>query len=262
MKRKLFILVAVLACVLALAVLAVAVLLDGAVKKAAETLGPQLAKVTVSMDSVRISILSGHGSVHGLLVGNPEGYTTPAALKTDRASVAIAPGSLLSDKVVIRSIEIIAPEINFEGGLKDNNLTKILANIEASLGGGKEGAGTGGDAGAAGKKLQIDRFVLKDAKVNVTLKGLTSKAMTLSLASVEVTGLGTGPEGVTAAEASRKVVQAVLGDTTKLVTGALGQLGKGVADAAQNLGEGAAKTASEGASKVGKGVTDLFKKRP
>lgn len=76
------------------AVLAVGIFLDSAVKKGVETVGPQLTKVSVKLDSVGLSLLSGSGKVNGLVVGNPEGYKTPNAINIGHASLAISPGSL------------------------------------------------------------------------------------------------------------------------------------------------------------------------
>jgi len=42
---------------------------------------------------------------------------------------------LLSDKLIIKTINLEAPEITFEGGLSGNNLSKILANLNDTTSG-------------------------------------------------------------------------------------------------------------------------------
>ena len=95
-------------------ILAVSFLLDGAIKRGVETFGPQVALVSVKLDNVKLSLTSGSGKITGLTIGNPEGYKTPQAISMGSATLALKPGSLLSDKIVIQQIEVIAPEITFE----------------------------------------------------------------------------------------------------------------------------------------------------
>src|SRR5262245_23260349 len=129
MKKLLIRLLIALVVIIILAVVAIGLFLDSAIKKGVETIGPQVAKVDIKLDSVSLSILSGSAKVKGLIVGNPEGYKTPNAISVGSARVSVSPGSLLSDKIVVKSIRVEAPEITFEGGLGGNNLSKILDNV-------------------------------------------------------------------------------------------------------------------------------------
>ncbi|MEJ0090760.1 MAG: hypothetical protein WDM80_13580 [Limisphaerales bacterium] len=106
--------------------------LDGIVKKGIETFGPQIAKVTVKLESVHIVLFTGSAKVKGLVVGNPEGYKAPQAISVGLAEVGINPFSILSDKIVVRTMHVIDPEITFEGGLSGNNLSKIIDNLNAN----------------------------------------------------------------------------------------------------------------------------------
>src|ERR1035437_10029823 len=100
MKKLIIRLLIALVVVVILAVLAVGLLLDGAVKRGVETFGPKLTKVDIKLQSVSLSLLSGAGTIKGLLVGNPEGFKTPSAIRVGEATLALKPGSLLSDKIV------------------------------------------------------------------------------------------------------------------------------------------------------------------
>ena len=129
-----------LAVLLVLGVLTVSLFLDATLKRAVETLGPKLAKVDINLDNVSLSLLSGSGAIHGLAVGNPEGFKTPHAIRVASASLAVKPRSLFADKIVIKSIVVDAAEITFEGGFGGNNLSKILSNVESATGPGKTNA--------------------------------------------------------------------------------------------------------------------------
>src|SRR5262249_54056693 len=144
---------------LVLAVLAVGLFLDAAIKRGVETVGPMVAKVPIKLDGVNLSLLSGAGKVKGLVVGNPGGCKTPSAILTGVASLALQPGALFSDKVVIRSVNVQAPEITFETDLRANNLSKILANVQATTGGDtttKPNEPAPKTESKASRKLQVD----------------------------------------------------------------------------------------------------------
>ncbi|MCW5552766.1 MAG: hypothetical protein KIS67_11485 [Verrucomicrobiae bacterium] len=236
-------------------VAAVGFFLDSAVKKGVETIGPQLTKVSVKLDKVGLSLLSGSGKVNGLVVGNPEGYKTPNAINIGHASLAVSPGSLLSDKVIVKSIRVAAAEVTFEGGLSGNNLSQILDNVNAATGGDAPATGTPAEA-KPGKKLQVDDFIMTGAKVNVSLTGMGGQSVTVPLPDIHLTGLGQGSEGITSAELTKVVLNEVIAVTTKVATSdKVKELTKGVTDAAT-------KVAGDAVDKATKSVTDLFKKKP
>lgn len=255
MKKLLIRLVIVLVVLVVLAVLAVGFFLDGAVKKAVETFGPDLTKVSVKLDGVNLSILSGSGSIKGLVVGNPEGFQTPHAIKVGKASLAVSPGSVFSDKVVIKSIRIESPEINYETGLMGgDNLHKILDNVTAAAGG---GAASTNAAGKPAKKLQVDDFLITGARVNVSVKGTGGVAAPIILPDIHLTNLGQGPEGITPAELTKKIISEISTDVAKSAVNVVSDLSKGAVKAVENLG----KDPAGAAGKAVKGVTDLFKKK-
>ncbi len=259
MKKIVIGIVVALVVLVIVAVVAVTLFLDSGIKKGVETFGPQLTKVSIKLDSVSLSIFSGSGSVKGLVVGNPEGYKTPNAISVGTASMAVSPGSLMSDKIIVKSVRVEAPEITFEGGLSGNNLSKILDNLNAATGGGgdKKADAPAPDAGP-GKKLQVDDFLVTGAKVNVSLSGMGGKSVTLPLPDIHLTGLGQSGDGITSAELTKRVLNEVIVAATKVATSdAMKGLTKGATDAAKD----ATKTATESVEKATKGIGGLFKKK-
>src|SRR5262245_36338975 len=99
MKKLLLRLVIALVIVLILAFVAVGFFMDSIIKRSVETIGPKLTKVEIKLDAVKLSLFSGAGRIKGLFVGNPEGYKTPSAITVGSTSVALAPGSLLANKI-------------------------------------------------------------------------------------------------------------------------------------------------------------------
>src|SRR5690349_11115539 len=102
MKKIIFRLLIALFVLFILALLAVRLFLDAAIKRGVETVGPMVTKVDVKLDSASLSLLSGSGKIKGLVVGNPAGFKTPSAISVGTASLALEPRSLLSDKIVIK----------------------------------------------------------------------------------------------------------------------------------------------------------------
>jgi hypothetical protein len=251
--KKLVIRVGIGAVVLLmLAALAVHLFLDSAIKRGVETLGPQMTKVDVRLANISVSLLSGSGSIRGLQVGNPEGFKSPHAIQVGSASLAVKPGSLFGDKVVIRSIQLDAPEITFEGSLSGNNLSRIQANVEEYT-----RAAEPADAKeekAAARKLQVDDFLITNAKVNVSVTELGGMTLPVTIPRIHLTDLGTGPEGITPGELTKRVLGAVTEQATEVARGAVTEAIK--TGAIKDAG----KAASDALENAGRGVRDLFRK--
>ena len=244
---------------LVLAVLAVGLFLDGAVKRGVETIGSRLTRVDVRLESVSLSLLSGSGAIKGLVVGNPEGFKTPQAISVGSVSLALQPGSIFSDKVVIKSINLEAPEITFEGGFGGNNLSTILANVKSSAGGGTAtSANTApNQEGKPGKKLEVDDFSITGAKLHVSLKGMDGRSIQGVLPEIHLTDLGKGPEGITSAELTERVLTAIEQAALKGADKALAGLDKNAAGLVRELNQGSATGAVDSITRT----LDLLKKK-
>ena len=210
--------------------------------------------------------MSGSGSIKGLVVGNPQGFKTPSAIKVGTASLSLEPRSLLSDKIIVRSINVQGPEITFETDLRNNNLKKIMANVQESTGGGtkepaKEPAkpqepGQPKEAKPA-KKLEVDDFLISGGKVHVAVTALGGQSATIPLPDIHLQGLGTGPDGITPGELAKQVLAAIEKGAAQAAAGAVTDIGKG----ALYLTKDAAGTGSNAVDSVTKGLGNLFKKK-
>jgi hypothetical protein len=256
MKKWLVRIVVVLVVLVVVAVVGVGLFLDRGIKKGVETFGPELTKVSIKLDSVSLSLLSGGGKVKGLEVGNPEGYTAPTAIKLSSASLVLLPKSLLTDKIIIKSVVVEAPEITIIGTPTKNNLTKILDNIEAATGGGKDATATKAD-GKPAKKLEVDEFVLTGLKVNYSPPGFSGQVFPLKVPDIKLTNLGTGPDGITAGDLTKRVITELTSKIGPIAAQEISKFGKQVLDTAT----GEANKAVGEAGKSLKGVTDIFKKK-
>ena len=251
-----------LVVVLVLAVLAVGLLLDKAIKTGVETFGPKLTKVDVTLQSVSLSLFSGSGTIKGLLVGNPPGFKTPSAIKVGAARLSLKPRSLLSDKIVIKSINVQGPEITFETDLKSNNLKKILANVQETTGGGAQEPAKPREPAQPkeakpAKKFEVDDFVISGGKVHVSVTALGGQSATIPLPDIHLQALGTGPEGITPGELAKLVLEAVEKGATKAAAGTVSDIGKGAIYFTKDPN----KAGSNALDSVTKGLGNLLKKK-
>lgn len=226
------------------------------VKKGVETVGPNITKVSIKLDEVKLSLLGGTASIKGLVVGNPQGYQTPQAISAGTIAVGINPLTVLSDKIVVRSVYLESPEITFEGGLSGNNLSQILANVNASSKTGGAVSTNTATPAQSSKRFEVDDLLITGAKVNVTLTDLGGKKMTLELPSIHLTGLGQGAEGITAADLSRNVLNAILSATLKAISNNSKDLSKDAQILLQNSG----KKVDPGTSNLIQGVFKVLNK--
>jgi len=236
MMKKLLIKIAIAVVVLLVVVIfAAAMFLGSLMKKGVETVGPTLTKTDVKLGSASLSLLSGSGSMKGFVLGNPQGYQGDFAVKVGRVDLGVKPGSVLSDKIHITLVRVESPEIAFDGNVlspKNSNLGKIMDNLQAATGGtGGESKPAGGNQGAS-KKLQVDDFLVTGGRIHVTSAFTAGQPVTLALPDIHLTALGEGPDGITAAELTKKVLGDVLQGTLTEIARNATRLGQGAVDAA------------------------------
>jgi uncharacterized protein involved in outer membrane biogenesis len=250
MKRAKKIVLGLVIALLVLIIVAfilVGTFLGNIVKAGVERVGPKLTQTTITLDAVDISMLTGSAKVKGLVVGNPEGYKGPQAISVGLAAVSVVPSSVLSDKIVIKSVRVEAPEITFEGNpFGANNLKKIEDNVKTATASGSQPSANQNSQAAGpakpGKKLEVDEFTITGARVHM------GTGTALSLPDIHLTDLGKGTDGITSTELTEIVLREVVSGTIKAVASNATQLGKG----GENIG-------AQGVNAVKKGIGGLFK---
>ena len=272
MKKILIAIVAVVLLLVIGGVVTLTLTLGSIVKKGVETVGPQITKTEMKLDGANISVFSGSGALKGFFLGNPDGYKTPSAVKVGEVALGVNPRSVFSDKVRVTHVRVQGAEITFEGTLGTaNNLSKILDNVNAMAGGSK-GAETNktppaptpsttparapAEQSGASRKLQVDDFLITGAKVHVSMTMLAGRSLTLPLPEIHFTDLGTGPEGITAAELTQRVLNEVTVATLKAVQQGVGDLSKTANEAVKNASQMATNSLKDA-----KAIEELFKKK-
>jgi hypothetical protein len=254
--KKILIRIAIIGFVLIVVVGIVTVIFLGQiVKKGVETAGPMVTKVQVKLDNATISLLGGSAHLKGLFVGNPPGYKTESAIQVGEVSISLKPLSVLSDKIVVESVKVKSPEITIEGGIKDNNLTKILDNVNAAARG-SDAATKKAEEQKGAKKIQVTDLTITGAKVNANTLLSGGQTMTLSLPDIHLTNLGTESEGMTPAELTKKVMDQLTAEVVLALTKSVADIGT----EALKIGKGTDEETRKSIEKVTGGLKGLFKK--
>lgn len=191
--------------------------LDGLVKQAIERWGPEITGVPVKVASVRIEVAEGRGTIRGLVVGNPKGFQAPHALRLAEMRLALDPASVTKDVVVIRELQIVAPELVYERGQGSDNMTVIQKNVDAWVA--KVAGAPKKDAGP-GKKFIIERATVRDGKARF---GTT---VATPMPDLHLRDIGKKSGGASAGE----VVKQLWGSMLRSVTGLAGRAGSAIKD--------------------------------
>ncbi|MCX6956717.1 MAG: hypothetical protein NTV51_31710, partial [Verrucomicrobia bacterium] len=156
--KKVTIIVGGLVALLLVAYLCLDVFLGSVVKAGVNSFAPKLTQTKVELSGARISPLSGSGTLSGLVVGNPKGWSDNNLCSLGKIRIDVVPFSILGDHIVVNEIEIDAPEFNYETKIIASNVADLLKNIEAAMGGGKDAAPQATTKSGQPIKFEVKKF--------------------------------------------------------------------------------------------------------
>lgn len=240
--------------ILGISVLAVLVLVVGLyitmqfflgsiVKAGVNKFGPGITQTRVELQGANISPLSGAGTLTGIVVGNPQGWSQADAFRLGKVHISMEPFSVFKDHIVINELVIEQPEFLYETKIVASNIGDLLKNIEKSIGGKEAEAKT-----KDGKPIRmvVKKLVLKEGKVTLGVGG-AGGVVTMPMPPLNMTDIGTAEGGITPAQVVYAIMRNVTTSVVSASTGALTKLG----------GTTGAATA-EGVKQVGEAIKDFF----
>lgn len=199
-------------CVLLLIVLILAVaallFIDHVAKIAVENAGPLVAKVPFHVERLWIQPLGGSAEISNLQMGIPDGYKSKYSILLGDVRAKINLKSLTTDKIVIHKVVLKDITINYETPITftSSNIQDIVNNVNEMLGAVKEAeeqaeeqAKEQGAEEPEELKLQLDRLVIKNVRLNVVSKE-TGVSVPLIITLPELGPFGEGEEGITPAD--------------------------------------------------------------
>lgn len=245
--KKLFTILAVLVVLGVLALVAVGFFLGPIVTKAVNAVGPRITGTKVELASASVSPLTGGGTLKGLLVGNPAGWSGDKAIYLGEARASIQPASLLGSHILINEVFVDGPEIVFEKRLLGgSNIDALLKQIEANTRSGSAAAApASGPEAKPGEPLKfaIKSFRIQNAKMSLVIAG---KPITVPLPPLTITDLGVAEGGITVDQVAAQVLKRVLAQLGVAAAEAAKQVGGALLDGGAD-GAKSAKEAAKGA---------------
>ena len=225
MKRRIWLIAVItVLVVVVVAVLSVLQSLDYIVKAAIERYGSEITGTAVRVSSVDISLTSGRGTLTGLTIANPSGFSSTNAFSLGQITLQLDTGTVTSNPVVIKEIGIGAPRVNYEvndtGSVNVDVIRKNVEQFQASPGSGKKGGdGTSGDAGKDHPmKLIIDELSVRDGQVKIKADALADQELTAELPAIHLAEIGKSTGGATPGQVGEIVLVALVRSTVTAVT--------------------------------------------
>jgi len=249
MKKKFKISLGVIVVLCLVVYVGLSFFLGSVVKAGITTFVPKLTQTTIQLSSAHVSPFTGSGTLKGLAVGNPEGWSDRQALYLGKIHINVQPFSIFGEHIVIEEITIDQPEFVYETKVVSSNIKDLLKNIEAF---------TTGDEDRENPTTQSGRpikFIVKKFRLtNGTVKlGAGPAAIPVPLPPISLDDLGVKENGITPDQLAGVVMRSVLGDI-------VGATGKAALKAGGTIGAGAANTAGDAVKKTGEGIKKLFGK--
>jgi hypothetical protein len=253
--------------ILILVVVAVVVLykLDVFVKTGIEKGGTYALGVDTTVEDVDLSLIGGRLNLDNLKIANVEGYETPHLMKTGRFELGVNTGTLMDETVVVNKFELDGLDVNIEQkSLTENNISAIMNNIKRFESKEAKPAEEAPEAEKAGKKVRVDRILIKNVSAHVKLPSAMGSAgeLSINVPEIELTGVSSDPNGVPVHELIRQILPAILMAVVEKGEGKLPDnlanvLTQDIQSATAALGENAEKLMQQAKDEVGKKISEV-----
>jgi hypothetical protein len=212
MKTKIIVGAGAIILLVAIAGIVLVGSLDSIVKAAVEKVGTETTKTNVELDSATINLADAQGSLKGLSVANPAGFSDALAIDIGNISMTLDSSTVTADTIVIKEIRVDNPAISYEMGKDGNNFDVLKKNIQGS---GQSGAYDSG----GNKKLIIENLRINGGKIAVIAEALGGKELSTALPNIHLKDIGKESGGASPAEVAQKVLASITGKVGNAVSG-------------------------------------------
>jgi uncharacterized protein involved in outer membrane biogenesis len=183
--------------------------LDRIVKGVVESSGSEVLGTEVTLNQAEISLKGGKGSLKGLAIANPEGFSAENAFELDEVTLVLDLGTVTSDEVVVEQVVVDGARVRFEETGGSINLQTLLKNAQDYAGPSEPGESTEEETESAGPNLVIKEFRFTNAEATLISEKLGQEVST-GIPDVILHDIGRKGAGVTAAEAAKEVLVPVI----------------------------------------------------
>lgn len=166
--------------------------LDRIVAAAIETYGSKVTQTDVNVSAVSIKLKSGEGSVTGLKVGNPSGFSSPDAFTLGNITMNLDTSTVTKDVVVINRIHISSPHVTYEINKSGQaNINVINENIKQLQGTSAPDAAPEKEKSETAVKLMIRQLEIEGGRIDVYIP-VKPEPLTAVMPRIEIANLGSG----------------------------------------------------------------------
>ncbi len=195
--------------------------LDSLIKSAIEKYGSQITGAPITVSGVDISPSTGAGTIRGLRVGNPPGFSGKPAFELDQITVSINTASLTGSPVVIDEILIAGTRVNVVANSSgQTNIEAINRNAKnysaPSAPESKPAEPTKPEDTSPATLLRIAKFTFEQGAVSADLSQAGGKEYNTELPQLRLNNLG-GTAGATPAAIGKEVTDAVTDAVSRVV---------------------------------------------
>jgi len=176
--------------------------LDTFVKTAIETHGSAIIGASVQVGAVHVDTAQGELTLRQFVIHNPAGFHTPHILRVDTLRVGVDLASVRERLVLIRHIDVIAPDVIWERGAHLSNLDTTERNIAAYRT--KHPPKIDLDV-----HFLIEKIVVRDAHVQAAVSLFPEQRLRVPLPNFTLHELGKPPHGIAAGDIAHAFIEAL-----------------------------------------------------
>ncbi len=185
--------------------------LDSIVKTAIEKYGSEATGTQVKVQNVSLSLTSGTGSISGLTIANPPGYSAPHALSISKITLKLDISSLAGKgPIIIDALTVEQPQAAFEiQGLSPvSNLETIESNIKA-FNGSSAATQPSAQGGTMARGEIVRNFSITGGQLTASAPALAHKTLTEKIPPMQLANLG-GKYGATPVQLGTEILHLIL----------------------------------------------------
>ena len=219
--------------------------LDRIAREAIMSYGSEMTQAKVTVDRVSIDMLNGKCVIENFILANPKGFQADYAIKVKEFDLEITPATLTQQIIVIKKIQIVAPDIIYESSDRGTNFDQIQRNIAAYLGPSK--AQSPND-----KKIRVNHLSITHGKVEAVAAFMNGQPIAFDLPDMYLNDLGKSENGLSPGQLGQAIVSVLKKELISTVD--FTKLAKGLVGTAAGL----AKTLEESSGEVVNKLKILF----
>lgn len=197
--------------------------LDEIVKDMVEKTGSEVTKTQVTVEAVKIDLLTGKGQITGLTIANPPGFNSDYVFRLENVILGLDINSLTGPVIVISQVTIDGAKLVAEQKGTTTNLSELKKNLDASASNtDSEASPDSADSSSSDIRLMMEHFSL--TKTQGTIVTQQWGEQSLVLPDVIRDNIGNKKTGLTAEQLSSELLLSIIGQVEKATQGYLAKL--------------------------------------